>query len=197
MNYFQVKTKTVLVRFTTEDRKKVLNLVENIRKQTETLQNQVEGHLLYMCTKKVMKYKGDLMELGVYKGGTAKLICEAKDDRPIYLFDPFEFTTPEFVQELLKDYQNVHIYKGFFPEAGDPVKDKNFALVHMDINSYEPTLESLKFIYPKMVKGGIILSHDYSHAAYPGIKQAFDEFFAEKPEIVLETTGSHCMVIKL
>jgi hypothetical protein len=45
-----------------------------------------------------------------------------------------------------------------------------------------------------MTTGGVILSHDYITA--PGVQKAFDEFFVDKPEPVVETAGSQCMVVK-
>jgi hypothetical protein len=46
-----------------------------------------------------------------------------------------------------------------------------------------------------MTPGGIILSHDYVTA--PGVKKAFDDFFEDKKEPVLETAGSQCLVVKV
>jgi hypothetical protein len=46
-----------------------------------------------------------------------------------------------------------------------------------------------------MSPGGILLSHDYITA--PGVKKAFDDFFVGKPEPVLETAGSQCLVVKV
>jgi len=46
-----------------------------------------------------------------------------------------------------------------------------------------------------MNKGGIILSHDYIDVA--SVKKAIDDFFKDKPETVIELSGSQCMIIKL
>jgi O-methyltransferase len=46
-----------------------------------------------------------------------------------------------------------------------------------------------------MSPGGVILSHDY--ATTPGVRKAFDDFFANKAEPVLETAGSQCLVVKI
>lgn len=39
---------------------------------------------------KVKEVEGDLIEVGVFEGGTAKLMADAYPDRNIYLFDTFE-----------------------------------------------------------------------------------------------------------
>jgi hypothetical protein len=46
-----------------------------------------------------------------------------------------------------------------------------------------------------MNPGGIIISHDYLTA--PGVQKAFCEYFADKPEPVIETAGSQCFVVKI
>jgi hypothetical protein len=47
-----------------------------------------------------------------------------------------------------------------------------------------------------MTRGGVILSHDYRSISCPGVKQAYDEFFADKPEIIIELWDTQCVVIK-
>jgi O-methyltransferase len=59
----------------------------------------------------------------------------------------------------------------------------------------ESTLACLEFFYPRMIPGGIMLSHDYSILA--GVRQAFTEFLTDKPEPVIELPSTQCMVIKL
>ena len=44
---------------------------------------------------------------------------------------------------------------------------------------YTPTIEGLRFFYPRMMPGGIILVHDYFTKFYHGVKQAIDDFEKE------------------
>ncbi len=60
---------------------------------------------------------------------------------------------------------------------------------------YEGTLEGLKFFYPRMFPGGIMISHDYQSSR--GVDQAFREYFAGKTEPVVGLAGYQCMVTKL
>ena len=77
--------------------------------------------------------------------------------------------------------------------AGGPVEF--LAAVTASRVLYEGTLDCLRFFYPRMVAGGVIISHDYS--ILTGVKRAFDEFFADKPEGVVELPTTQCMVVKL
>jgi hypothetical protein len=46
-----------------------------------------------------------------------------------------------------------------------------------------------------MVRGGIVLSHDYSLLA--GVRLAFDRFLEDKPEGLIELPTTQCMLVKL
>jgi len=94
----------------------------------------------------------------------------------------------------LNKYEHINFYKGLFPSTANPIKNKNFSFVHLDLDLYEGTLDSIKFFYPRMSKGGIILTHDYKSAQ--GVKKAFDGFFKDKPEPLIEMSGSQCLIVK-
>jgi O-methyltransferase len=76
-----------------------------------------------------------------------------------------------------------------------PVEYKHFFFVHLDVGTYSSTLSCLEFFYQRMSRGGIVISHDYVTAK--GVRKAFDEFFCDKPEPILEITGSQCLFMKL
>jgi len=169
-----------------------------------------EVFLLYSFAQNQLAIDGAYAEVGVFKGTTAKAICEGKEERDLYLFDTFEglpeigevdrkFKTKMFrsneqrVREKLAKYPNVHICKGMFPATGSSVQGKKFAFVHLDTDIYQSTKDCLEFFYGRMSKGGIIISHDY-HAQ--GVRKAFDEFFRGKPERVIQLPMSQCMITK-
>ena len=173
-----------------------------------------EQYTLYSSLKSMTHLSGDVAEVGVYKGGTSKLLCEAKGDKNLYLFDTFEGlpntknddlfvqqgwlhdTSVESVKEYLNKYQNVSFFKGIFPSTAESILDKKFCFVHLDTNLYQSTLDSLEFFWPKMVKGGRIVSHDYNTQSMPGIKKAFQEFFKNEPERIIEIADTQVMVSK-
>lgn len=57
-------------------------------------------------------------------------------------------------------------------ESSDPC----FALVSLDPDLYEPTLEGLRYFYPRLAPGGRILIHDYTSCQFEGVKMAVDEY---------------------
>lgn len=101
----------------------------------------------------------------------------------------------ESVQKYLSGYPNVSFYKGLFPDTAGPVSNERFSFVHFDVDLYESTLGCLEFFYPRMIPGGIMLSHDYSLLS--GVREAFAKFLADKPEGLIELPTTQCMLVKL
>ena len=58
--------------------------------RTELLLEDIEAYYIFMAVKRTQKVPGDIAEVGVYKGGSAKIICSAKGDKSLHLFDTFE-----------------------------------------------------------------------------------------------------------
>jgi O-methyltransferase len=158
---------------------------------------------------------GAVAELGVYKGGGSKLICEFKDGLSLHLFDTFEGmpdvdssvdlhrkgdfsdTSLGRVQEYLQEYADCRFHPGFFPAsaAGLP-EDLEFCFVHLDVDIYESTRAGLEYFYPRLKPGGTLISHDYNAASCPGVKKAFAEYFTDRPEDVMVLWDTQCMVRK-
>ena len=65
------------------------------------------------------------------------------------------------------------------PDRFPDVADREFRFVHIDVDLYEPTLDSLAFFYPRLVTGGILLCDDYGFTTCPGARRAFDEMVHE------------------
>jgi len=171
-----------------------------------------EAYMIRCAVLSTAKVEGDLAEVGVFRGTSAKVICEAKGDRRLHLFDTFEGLPPasrfdagfqagqyacslESVRDYLKDFPSVQFYKGYFPVTGEPVKSLSFAFVHLDVDLFESTVAALAFFYPRMNSGAILISHDY--VAFAGVRKAFDGFFEHKPEPVIELSGNQCLVVKV
>tara|TARA_B100000579_G_scaffold353836_1_gene308650 strand:+ start:199 stop:915 length:717 start_codon:yes stop_codon:yes gene_type:complete len=87
----------------------------------------------------------------------------------------------ENIQNLFKDYDNVKILKGWIPNVFDLLNNKNlYKFVHIDVDLFEPTLDTLNYIFDKVVKGGVIITDDFESKAFPGNRKAWQKFFIEK-----------------
>lgn len=140
---------------------------------------------------------GAVAEVGVYKGGTAKLLVTRAPHRHVYLFDTFEGMPPvikdkdlhnegdfkdtslQHVSGLLKPAVNFSLYKGIFPQQNSEyAAHEKFAFVHLDVDIYSSVKNGLEFFSSRMVPGGVILLDDYNEPHCPGAKLATDEFVA-------------------
>jgi O-methyltransferase len=142
--------------------------------------------------------KGNVAELGVYKGEFSKYINLAFPDRKFYLFDTFEgFDEKDVVIEKGNEFssgeqdftntsigeviskmpfkENCIIKQGYFPDSLQGLED-TFCFVSIDPDLYKPILDGLEYFYPRLNKGGYILVHDYNNDSYSGAKKAVREY---------------------
>jgi len=85
------------------------------------------------------------------------------------------------VDTLFKQYHNINVVKGWIPEIFDKLdKNNRYKFVHLDVDLYKPTLDSLNYVYDKVIKGGIIITDDFQSNLFPGNKKAWLEFFNKR-----------------
>jgi len=179
---------------------------------------------LYNIAKSLHNIKGDIAECGVFHGGSSFLMLEASlgTNKHLHGFDSFEglsepndkdlnsadftfkwkkhdmrfdMTTTEKNLNKFKGLYTLH--KGWIPTRFEEVADKTFSLVHIDVDLYEPTMDTLEFFYPRMSPGGVIICDDYGSLACPGAKEAMDKFAAKTSEkTVIHLTTGQGIIIK-
>jgi hypothetical protein len=191
-------------------------LYGTLLREGRLVQPMEDCYNLYQFIIQARSLEGDIAELGVYRGGSAKLMGLLKGDKRLHLFDTFEGmpevrhgldlhkagdfsgTQLRSVEDYLRPCKDVLFYQGFFPESAAELSRTatRFALVHLDADIYESTLAGLRFFYPRTVPGGIILCHDYSNVGCPGVKQAVSEFLVGKPERAIPLWKTQCLLIK-
>lgn len=71
-------------------------------------------------------------------------------------------------------------------------------LVHLDGGHDQvAVMTDLRVWWPLLQSGGTLIGDDYSvNGAWPGVRRAFDEFFAETPHVVFEHADGKCRVRK-
>ena len=137
--------------------------------------------------------RGNMAEVGVYRGDFAKLFNRYFPDKKLYLFDTFsgfdeerdlvsendkknfKDTSIDIVMEKMKSHENCIIKKGYFPDTAQDVEDE-FCLVSLDCDMYNPILAGLEYFYPRLVQGGWIFVHDFGSYHYKGVRKAVYEY---------------------
>ncbi len=184
---------------------------------TYSLVDRVRCYMLYQFALQAARLGGDVAEVGVYRGGTARLLAVALEGsgQTIHLFDTFEGmpstdpgrdahrkgdfsdTSLESVKRNLEGCRNVAFYPGIFPATSSPVADLRFSLAHIDVDIYRSVIDCCEFFLPRMIQGGVIVFDDYGFESCPGAKEAVDEFFRSAGERPCYLPSGQCFVTKL
>lgn len=79
------------------------------------------------------------------------------------------------------DAGNLTLVKGKVEDTLDRAENipDKIAILRLDTDWYESTRKELEMLYPRLVRGGVLIIDDYGHWA--GAKRAVDEYFAANP----------------
>lgn len=114
-----------------------------------TLVDHPRCHILYQLAQHCLALPGEIAELGVYRGGSARLLATVRGeaDKTIHLFDTFagmppadpvrdrhregDFNDTSFpeVREYLAPFPKLHFHPGIFPATAAAVAALSFCLV--------------------------------------------------------------------
>lgn len=167
------------------------------------------------CKQTLLKVHGNVLEVGVYKGGTLiELAKQVRDFCPqykVYGIDTFEghpyddghpvhqkgkyadVNITELEDTLKKAGVDkwVKLIKGKIEDVFDASNISNVSFAHIDCDLYIPVKYSATNITPKINKGGIIYFDDYGHEHCPGATKAVEEIFPkEKIKVVSLEDGT-------
>jgi SAM-dependent methyltransferase len=147
---------------------------------------------------------GDLIETGVWRGGAtifmrAALKAYRITDRTVWVADSFEGLPPtEYEKDLnlrldkvdclavsLEDVQSnfskyglldeqVRFLKGWFKDTLPIAPIEQLAILRLDGDWYESTMDALTYLYPKLAIGGYVIIDDYW--AVQGCRDAIQDY---------------------
>ena len=152
---------------------------------------------LELLCQRLEKVPGAAAELGVYRGDFARCIRLLLPERKLYLFDTFEGfdakeaageghgfveahrnTGPEAVMARMPAPEGVILRQGLFPASAKGLEER-FALVSLDVDLEESSLQGLRWFWPRLSPGGCLLLHDWGNPRLPGVKRALDRLEEE------------------
>jgi O-methyltransferase len=205
---YRLRIFTPLIRYTLHQSQFVLmswyrspadmKLLRTIYRERRPLLQPLESFNILALARAQSQLDGDMAEVGVYQGSSARMICTEKGTHHFWGFDTFSgladvgeqdthngvrfFRAGHFAADYettsayLKEFDNVQLVKGFFPESAECIADRRFSFVHLDVDTYGSTLASMRYFWPRLVDRGIIITHD-GHS--DGVARAIAEFTAE------------------
>jgi O-methyltransferase len=175
---------------------------------TDNLLRRQRHYTLCNLLRNMAIHDGDVCELGCWRGLSAYQLASqlaSRDFKNYFcIFDSFEglsevddidrrkdsnidynekrnlfACSDEIVRKNLKEFSFIRYFKGWIPDRFEEVKDRRFSFVHIDLDLYQPIRDSIRFFYPRLNSGGVMVFDDYGCATFPGAKVAIDEALKE------------------
>ena len=165
---------------------------------------------------------GPSIEVGAYKGGSARLIAEsirhAGRSSRFYVCDTFQGhahtdalldtqhrdgtkfrdTSADEVRQYLSDYGNVQVVPGdIHVTATQLAQVPAWGFVHVDVDVHNTTDFCLRFFAPRLLPGAWLVVDDYGFTTCPGAKKAVDDFIAEQTDFrMLHLLTGQALILK-
>ncbi len=150
---------------------------------------------------------GDFVECGVNYGFMSSAIMEYLDwdklGKMFYLLDTFSGCDPQFltaagieenkrkqdagwyatsvedVRANFSEWCNHRIIVGSIPDTLGQAITYRIAFLHIDLNSSAPEVAALRFFWPRLVPGALVLLDDYAYQGFGVSQLAMDVLAAE------------------
>lgn len=146
---------------------------------------------------------GAVAELGCYRGDISWQLNVLLPEHTLYLFDTFTGFDPrdllvekeqglpdipggrfadgksDEIVHRLPNADKAVVKKGWFPETAFDLEEEKFSLAYLDASLYAPTASALKFFFPRMSQGGMIVLCGLTDPGYPGVSKALADVEAQ------------------
>ncbi|HUX52331.1 MAG TPA: TylF/MycF/NovP-related O-methyltransferase [Spirochaetia bacterium] len=188
-----------------------------------TLVDVYRCYSLWKLVEQTAALSGDLLEVGVWRGGTGAIIASraallaTSERKRVYLADTFSGvvkagardtyyrggehanTSAQLVSSLLDELEldNATLLTGMFPEqTGEQVADRTFCFCHIDVDVYQSASDVLEWIWPRLVVGGIVVYDDYGFYGCEGVTAHVNENFPVAGRVVIHNLNGQAIMIK-
>lgn len=177
--------------------------------------------LVQLVRQTTAKIPGDILEVGVYQGGTGCLmamaaqrvgsnaqvflcdtyqgVVKAGENDPGWRNGEFRNTSVEIVEELIARTRvsNAKVLRGVFPEdTGSLLSDRRFSLCHIDVDVYQSAKDVYEWVWPRLSVGGAVVFDDYGFRGTPGVSRLVDSLAVLPNCVVLYNLAGHAVMIK-
>ena len=185
-----------------------------------TLVDRLRMHEIWVMVGQSAKLgDGNILEVGVWRGGTGLLIAEAMRHfgvcGTLYLADTFagvvkagvndgSYTGGEhadtslgYVEDLFKTHRHdVRILTGIFPDETGHLFAGTIKLLHIDVDIYQSAREIVEWAFDRVVPGGIVIFDDYGFSTTDGIGRLCEEYESDDRFVFLSNVNGHAILIK-
>lgn len=196
-----------------------LETYEAIR--NHTLVDIYRCYELYQLVGEVSSIEGDIVEVGVWRGGTGAILAASaerkKPEANVWLCDTFRGvakagrfdawyrggehgdTSAQLVADLMRSLSLSHwdLLEGIFPEeTAFRIGDRKIALCHIDVDVYQSASDTVCWLLPRMPSGGVVVFDDYGYSTCKGITRLVEQLRGSGDWIVLHNLNKHAVLIR-
>lgn len=173
---------------------------------------------LWDVVRNLNNVEGDILEVGVWRGGTGGILCKASSensDTKVYLADTFtgvvkateadtvyrggehSDTSDLIVKNLLEELKvkNYQILKGIFPDDFPNIVINKLKLCHIDVDTFQSAKEVFDYAWPKLEVGGVVIFDDYGFWTCEGVTNYFNSLKIPNGRKIHNLNG-HGIIIK-
>lgn len=172
---------------------------------------------LYQLARQTRHLAGDIVEIGVWRGGTAALMAHASPAKAVHLFDTFSGVakgdpafdtfysggehadTNERIVEALfeKIGATCEIHRGIFPDDTLSCLPARISLAHIDVDTYHSVKQSFEALWPNVETNGIVVFDDFAIFGCEGANQAVHEIVeSHRDGLFIHNLNGHALLIK-
>lgn len=168
---------------------------------------------LVECLQMSLDIEGDVIECGVYRGGTSAVMMQvtAESGKHHVLCDTFAGmpehgerdtwhgggfladTSVEAVRaglEKLGHADRATLVQGLFADTLPNLEERKYCFAHVDGDYYESTKQALEHIWPRMSEGGWVVFDDYHTDLFPGVSEAVQGILGRLPDASCEVMAA-------
>jgi predicted O-methyltransferase YrrM len=169
-------------------------------------------YILQQFAKRQEKLNSNFVEVGIYAGMSMYFMADYCN-KTFLGIDSFEgvseptagIDTDYFVKgslacditeakKYLKKFDNIKLIKGWVPEVLQTLPELEYSLVHIDVDLYNPTKESIEYFWDRLLPDGVLICDDFGSSKTVGAKKAMIDFFGRKN--IIEFSTQQAFVIK-
>jgi hypothetical protein len=182
------------------------------------------AHIACWAAQHALTIDGDFVECGVHAGLMSRTICGyldfAKLDRQFWLYDtwagiPAAGETPDEAAEIAKlnkglfnievypiakrnfaPFPNVRLVRGALPGSLVGASPEKIAYLSIDLNNAEAERETIEALWPRLVRGAVVVLDDYAFTAYRAQHDMWDAFAARVGTMVATLPTGQGLIIR-
>jgi O-methyltransferase len=175
---------------------------------------------LWELTRQIEDVEGDVLEVGVWRGGTGAILASALSktcNKKVYLADTFRGVVKAgandtsyrggehadasraVVERLLESLslKNVEILPGVFPDETQHHVTGRIALLHCDVDVYQSTRDVVEWCLPRLSPGSLLVFDDYGFYGCEGVTRFCNDLRSQRGFRFIHNLNGHAIFVRI